>query len=1222
MEDVKNPDSEVGEEKLLDKGNHNAQEILINGDENIEEHSQAKHVENFVQLSANQDSSITTHEQFEQGKIRALELQLQKTYEELQHSEFERTHLKSEADLASEKLKVVGRQYEELQLECERLKEEKLAEEHRNTTLGVSLQEALKDLDNKHNEISETKEAFNGLNADIESSKKKIVNLEQLLEESTNQARKFEELSIQCSSDAESQTKRALEIEKLMEAAKQSSTELEDLVNKMQDELKELRERLQESKRVEEILEATKLELAAALDNLEVSKSSVGELEQILLSKEAAIAELTRELDLKSTSEEQVKQDKLVVETLLSSIKEDLHAKVVALEETELKVVHEVKTRKAVEDSLKEQRNQVLALQEELTELKEDKESLQSKLSVLITSENELKAQLKEAENLLQSAEKHNTELELQLSVGEQKHADTKMELEELGEKSSNLSTLLRETEDNHAQALCHVQAYEERVSQIESSLSLSYSKNSELEKELKVLVEKCAGLEEQVSMAHKRSVELDSFLQISESKLDNAEKKAKELELLLEAAKHERRELEEHLNAELQELREKSHSLEVAVLRANEKEKQLTESLNLATEEKNKYEDLSTSSASNLLKAENVIKDLQVDLECTKEKLEAVERDLKASGLREDELAGKLKTSEEKLEYYSKSEEQYINRYLELESAHDFLLKDSERKLEEVLANFSQKELENKQMHDKIKFLEEQAAFYQEQVTETTEKLASLMLDLEANAARLTAYESTIEELNGKLLETESKAEHSFAERERLKKELEESQVKINELQGLLTSIHGEKEATDGQLLSCLQNITELTNERANILEKHSQIEASNRETEAKWTEALERYAQRDSDARDLSEKLLAHEAQLKVHEKHANEASAVAETCKGELENAMLKIQSLEKSVFEANDRATLFEGKHDDLSKENLSLSHKLMEFETKVNELEGTQKAITAEKDDISLQLQSSRKAVDDLSQQLDLEKEKLQSQIFSALDEKNSTFKLYKDSKEECELLKAQLEEMLNLHKNRESSLNADLEDLKAELSAKSQLQDLVSELERQLSEAVGKHKEEVKNMGLAAAEKDLLLTSKLKEHASAAEEREGLIHQLNDLQNEHNIAQKVISEQKESILSLQQERDSVLKSSQDEIKAEQQRSLHLETQIEELKQKLETNQAHNKVNDGITEVELKELKQNPEILNSTQQGHQEGKARRKAAKQFQRKPLLLLRSLLLQKTLG
>ncbi|KAG0448831.1 hypothetical protein HPP92_027644, partial [Vanilla planifolia] len=187
------------------------------------------------------------------------------------------------------------------------------------------------DVKNPDSEVGEEKlldkEAFNGLNADIESSKKKIVNLEQLLRNLQIRARKFEELSIQCSSDAESQTKRAWRLRKLMEVAKQSSTELEDLRPPCK--------------------------------------------------------------------------------------------KVVALEETELKVVHEVKTREAVEDSLKEQRNQVLALQEELTELKEDK-NLQSKFSVLITSENELKAQLKEVENLLHLCWRSTPSLKLQLSVGEQ----------------------------------------------------------------------------------------------------------------------------------------------------------------------------------------------------------------------------------------------------------------------------------------------------------------------------------------------------------------------------------------------------------------------------------------------------------------------------------------------------------------------------------------------------------------------------------------------------------------------------------------------------------------------------------------------------------------------------------------------------------------------------------------------------------------------------------
>lgn len=69
--------------------------------------------------------------------------------------------------------------------------------------------------------------------------------------------------------------------------------------------------------------------------------------------------------------------------------------------------------------------------------------------------------------------------------------------------------------------------------------------------------------------------------------------------------------------------------------------------------------------------------------------------------------------------------------------------------------------------------------------------------------------------------------------------------------------------------------------------------------------------------------------------------------------------------------------------------------------------------------------------------------------------------MYQDAKEEIEQLKFQLQEMQNVHKTTESSLNADLENLKAELSQKSQLQTIISELEQQLSVVDTKHKEEV-----------------------------------------------------------------------------------------------------------------------------------------------------------------
>lgn len=69
--------------------------------------------------------------------------------------------------------------------------------------------------------------------------------------------------------------------------------------------------------------------------------------------------------------------------------------------------------------------------------------------------------------------------------------------------------------------------------------------------------------------------------------------------------------------------------------------------------------------------------------------------------------------------------------------------------------------------------------------------------------------------------------------------------------------------------------------------------------------------------------------------------------------------------------------------------------------------------------------------------------------------------MYQAAKEEIEQLKVQLQEMQNVHNTTESSLNSNLENLKAELSQKSQLQAVISELEQQLSAVDFKHKEEV-----------------------------------------------------------------------------------------------------------------------------------------------------------------
>ncbi|KAK9096837.1 hypothetical protein Sjap_022334 [Stephania japonica] len=58
-----------------------------------------------------------------------------------------------------------------------------------------NLQEALQVQETKHRELTDLKEAFDGLTVETESSMNKLIGFEQALQSMTDEARKFEELS-------------------------------------------------------------------------------------------------------------------------------------------------------------------------------------------------------------------------------------------------------------------------------------------------------------------------------------------------------------------------------------------------------------------------------------------------------------------------------------------------------------------------------------------------------------------------------------------------------------------------------------------------------------------------------------------------------------------------------------------------------------------------------------------------------------------------------------------------------------------------------------------------------------------------------------------------------------------------------------------------------------------------------------------------------------------
>ncbi|KAG1365102.1 myosin-9 [Cocos nucifera] len=1226
-------------------------------------------------------------------KIRALELQLETVTKELQHSESEKSLLKSEVDLANGKLEKMNKYCGELELDGKRMKEQILEAEQKHNLKLESLQEALRSLDMKQKELVDVKEAFDGLSVELESARKKMEELEAELVLSTGEVHKFEELSNERNTHAELESKRALEFEKMLELAKLNVKEMEDQMGNLQEELKGLHNKIADNQQVEEALRSTALELSVVHESLELSKSQVTDLEQKLVSRDAVIRELTQELNLHKASEHQMRENVLELESLISATKEDLQAKLVDLEEVEFKLRGQMEEKEMVESSLKNQNMQILALQEELVKLTGERDTFQIAVADLNTevsmkeetccqleaklnladqnftrtdsllsealsykeeleqalkslkgfhqessiaaetatrrsleledlmqasnaAEENLKAQLRETEMRLASTEKQKMELEQQLNLAEAKNIDSEREIKEHSKKMTELITLLKNADEESALSKCHFQASENRISQLESSLSKASSRNSQFEQELKDLAKKCAEHEDRATAAHQRNLELEELVNVSHSKAEDGAKTVGELDLLLEAANYRTQELEQllgtteakrrdaeveskqysskvsEISAELEAFQTKAASLEALLQAANEKERELTDMLNIVTIESKNLEDLANISGKKLLEAENLIVVLQSELKSGQENFRSVEKELEASGVRENGILEKLRSAEEKLEHQHKEVEQAVAKNLELESLHESLAKDLELKLQEAAVSFMQKESEAKQLNEKLKSLEEQAAFYQDQATEATEKVTSLKAELDANAIKLVAFESTIQELKQTVSETDLKAEQSVSENEllsgmnsKLREDLETHQCKVNELHELLNLIHDEKEATADQLASHVKTIAKLTDEHSRGLELQSATESRIKETEVQLHEAIEKFTQRDSEARNLHEKLLALEAQLKTFEEQARETAAVAENRKVELEEALLKLQNMEGLAEEMQRKVDHFRSENEGLEGTNLSLSQKLATYDTKIDELQTALNITIAEKVDTSLQLHSSRKTLEDLMQQFDSEKGKLQSQVTSVMEENNMLNEMYENAKKELEAIVVQLEGQLNAQKERELSLNADVENLKAELAEKSLIQPKISQLEQQLLSSEDKHMETIESMQLAAAEKEAVLTSKLNEHESTLLERDALYEQLKAIQKELDLARKTITEQKELDSMKELEREALMKKSLDEVEAKNQHATLLENQVEELKQKLQIAEAQYKekvIEEGkklaLVNTELDDLK--------------------------------------------
>ncbi|CAK9135552.1 unnamed protein product [Ilex paraguariensis] len=615
-------------------------------------------------------------------KMEVLEQELQTSTGEAQ--KFEELHKQSGSHAESETKRA---------LEFEKLLELAKSSAKEMEDQMASVQVELKGLYEKITENEKVEEALKTTTAELckiqeemEISKSQVLEMEKRL---TSKEALINELNqeLDLKKASESQAKEDISaLDNLLLSTK------EDLRGKVS-ELEEIKLKLGEEVRTKEQVEVglknqeaqvsvVREELAMVTKEKEALEASVADL----TNKAVHMKELCRDLEAKwqLSDENFSKADSLLSQALANNA--ELEQKLKSLEELHHESGYAVTT----------------TTQKNL--------ELEDMLRASSAAAEEAKSELREFKTSFMAAEQKTVELEQQLNVVELKNSDAERELQESSEKISKLNATLSKVEEEKKQLSTQMQEYQEKISLLESDLSQLSARNSELELELKNTAEKCAEHEGRANVIHERSLELEDFMKISHSKGEEASKKVTELELLLDAEKYRIQELEEQLSyfekkcgaaeveskrhsnevseleEELKALQSKASSLEAALQMANAKEKELAECLNVKTDEKKTIEDALVNSTGKLAEAENLLEVLRNELNLTQRRLEGIESDLKAAGLKESEVMEKLKYAEEQLERQGGVLEQTTAKHAELESLHETLTRDSELKLQKQL--------------------------------------------------------------------------------------------------------------------------------------------------------------------------------------------------------------------------------------------------------------------------------------------------------------------------------------------------------------------------------------------------------------------------------------------------------------------------------------------------------------------------------------------------------
>ena len=179
---------------------------------------------------------------------------------------------------------------------------------------------------------------------------------------------------------------------------------------------------------------------------------------------------------------------------------------------------------------------------------------------------------------------------------------------------------------------------------------------------------------------------------------------------------------------------------------------------------------------------------------------------------------------------------------------------------------------------------------------------------------------------------------------------------------------------------MSHKNSITELND----LQSKSSEIQCANEalilKVESQLQEALQRHTEKESETKELNEKLNTLEGQIKLFEEHAREAVATSGTHKAELEQSLIKLKHLEIVIEELQNKSLHHEKETAGLNEENSKLNQEIASYESKLSDLQETLSAALVEKEETDKELLTLKDAMEKLGTKHSAEVQTLNSQV--------------------------------------------------------------------------------------------------------------------------------------------------------------------------------------------------------------------------------------------------